>query len=57
MHNAVVADHDQHRPDRASRRTDLSRIMRCADLALYQAKDLGRNRVVQIDEITGSIAA
>lgn len=36
---------------------ELAELMRRADLALYRAKDLGRNCVVQIDEIEAVAAA
>jgi diguanylate cyclase (GGDEF)-like protein len=37
--------------------TELSRVMRMADRALYAAKHLGRNRVVRADVLADSIAA
>jgi diguanylate cyclase (GGDEF)-like protein len=37
--------------------TDLSKVMRMADQALYAAKHRGRNRVERADFLTGSIAA
>ncbi|NVN87105.1 MAG: GGDEF domain-containing protein [Rhodopseudomonas sp.] len=39
------------------RKTDLSTIMRFADQALYQAKDNGRNCVVQINAMPVAVAA
>lgn len=39
------------------RETDLSTIMRCADQALYAAKELGRNRVERVDVLSDLIAA
>jgi diguanylate cyclase (GGDEF)-like protein len=37
--------------------TDLAKVMRMADQALYAAKHRGRNHVVRADVVTGSIAA
>jgi PleD family two-component response regulator len=37
--------------------TDLSKVMRMADQALYAAKRRGRNSVERADFLTGSIAA